>query len=236
MHMYFDFYSKYKGMKSHHFRRNDESLRRLGDTLSASSRQIRAKRINVNLKINILAYVVEVIGGLIICSGAGASSERMLYPIAVWYGLVVPSCYLVNNDDTKTLIMKYGWISVLRTLFTTKKSRETASARTKDEIESQGDEEVDPRALTPSKGPKNKNFDKNSTKFNAFQGPSKSDPNDLKITSPGIGVFHISGNLGCHLETKTCHEILPLFRPRPVSYSGSRTACKNAGDVIVIDL
>ena len=222
-------------MNSHSFRRNDESLRRLGDTLSASSRQIRAKRINVNLKINILAYVVEVIGGLIICSGAGASSGIILYPIAAWYGLVVPSCYLVNNDDTKTLIMKYGWISVLRTLFTTKKSRETASARTKDEIESQGDEEVDPRALTPSKGPKNKNFDKNSTKFNAFQGPSKSDPNDLKITSPGIGVSHISGNLRSHPGSNKCQEILPLFHPRLVSYLKSPTDCKNVGDVIVID-
>ena len=223
-------------MNSYIFSRNEESLRRLGDTLSARSRKIRAKRINVNLKVNVLAYVVEVIGGLIICCGSGASSGRMLYPIAAWYGLVVPSCYLVNNDDTKTLIMKYGWISVLWNLFTTKKSRETASARTKDEVESQSDEEVDPRAPMPSKGPKNKNSSKKSTKCNAFQGPSKSDANDLKITSPGIGVFHISGNLRCHPETKTCHEILPLFRPRPVSYLGSRTACKNAGDVIVIDL
>ena len=214
--------------------RNDESLRRLGDTLSATSRQMRAKRINVNLMINVLAYVVEVIGGLIIC--AGASFGRMLYPIAVWYGLVVPSCYLVNNDDTKMIIMRHGWTSALRTLFATKQSKETVSTSTTDKVETQNDEQVDPRAPTSDKGPGNKMSDKKSTKGHAFQRPSKSDANKLEITSPSIGVFHISGNLRIHPEKKIDQKRLPLFHPRSVSYLGRRAACKNAGDVIVIDL
>ena len=215
--------------------RNDESLRRLGDTLSATSRQTRAKRINVNLMINVLAYVVEVIGGLIIC--AGASFGRMLYPIAVWYGLVVPSCYLVNNDDTKMIIMRHGWTSALRNLFATKQSKETVSTSTTDEVETQNDEQVDPRASTSDKGPGNKMLDKKSTKIiNAFQGPSESDANNLEITSPSKGVFHISGNLRIHPEKKTDQKILPLFHPRPVRYLGRRAACRNAGDVIVIDM
>ena len=217
------------------FSRNDESLQRLGDTLSATSRQIRAKRINVNLKINVLAYAVEVIGGLIICGGAGISSGRMLYPIAAWYGLVVPSCYLINNEDTKMLIMKHGWTSVLRNLFFKKQPRETASTSTKDEVEAQDNEQVDHDAPAPGKRRGNKNSDKKVPKVDAFPGSSKSDANNLKITSPGIGVSHISGNLRSHPGSNKCQEILPLFHPRLVSYIKSPTDCKNVRDVIVID-
>ena len=223
-------------MNFYTFSRNDESLQRLGDTLSATSRQIRAKRINVNLKINILAYVVEVIGGLIICGGAGTSSGRMLYPIAAWYGLVVPSCYLVNNEGTKTLIMKHGWTSVLRNLLSKKQPRETASTSTTAEVEAQNNEQVDHSAPTPGKGPGNKNSDQKALKGDAFAGPSKSDAHNPKITSPDIGVFHISGNIRIHPGSNTCKEILPLFHPRLVSYLRSPTHCKNAEDVIVIDL
>ena len=211
--------------------RNDESLRRLGDTLSATSRQMRAKRINVNLMINVLAYVVEVIGGLIIC--AGASFGRMLYPIAVWYGLVVPSCYLVNNDDTKMIIMRHGWTSALRNLFATKQSKETVSTSTTDKVETQNDEQDDTTAPTSDHGTGNKKSDKKS---NTFLGPSKSDANNIEITSTSIGVFQISGNLRIHPKKKVDQEILPLFHPRPVSYLGRRAACRNAGDVIVIDM
>ena len=218
------------------FSRNDESLQRLGDTLSATSRQIRAKRINVNLKINILAYVVEVIGGLIICGGAGTSSGRMLYPIAAWYGLVVPSCYLVNNEGTKTLIMKHGWTSVLMNLFFKKQPRGSASTSTTDEVEARNNEQVDHSAPTPGKGPGNKNSDKKASEGDAFSRPSKSYENNLKITSSAIGVFHISGNLMSHPGSNPCQEVLPLFHPRLVSYLRSPKDCKHAEDVIVIDL
>ena len=82
----------------------------------------------------------------------------------------------------------------------------------------------------------NKKSDKTSTKDNAFQGPSKSDANNLEIASPSIGVFRISGNLRIHPEKKIDQKRLPLFHPRSVSYLGRRAAGKNAGDIIVIDL
>ena len=223
-------------MNSYTFSRNEESLRRLGDTLSARSRKIRAKRINVNLKVNVLAYVVEVIGGLIICCGSGASSGRMLYPIAAWYGLVVPSCYLVNNDDTKALILKHGWAPVLRNLFAKKKPREIASSSTTDEVEAQNCKQVEPRAPISGKRPGNKKRDKKAPTGDAIQGRYKSGANNLRITRSSIGVFHISGNIRNQPGSKTNPEILPLFQPRPVSYLGSHKTCRNADDVIVIDL
>ena len=101
--------------------RNEESLRRLGDMLSARSRLIRAKRLNINLKINGLAYLVEVVGGILIIFLFSLSSTlKIIFPFCLWYGLLVPSCYLVNNADTKTLIMKHGWLTALSRVYTEK--------------------------------------------------------------------------------------------------------------------
>ena len=132
--------------------------------------------------------------------------------------------------------MKHGWTSVLRDLFFKKQPRETASTNTTHQVEAQNNEQDGHRAPTPGKGPGNKNSDKNAPKDDAFPGPSKSDANNLKITSPGIGVFHISGNLRSHPRSNTCQEILPLFHPRLVNYLRSPTDCKKDEDVIVIDL
>ena len=131
--------------------------------------------------------------------------------------------------------MKHGWTSVLRNLFFKKQPRETASTSTKDEVEAQDNEQVDHDAPAPGKRRGNKNSDKKVPKVDAFPGSSKSDANNLKITSPGNCVSHISGNLRSHPGSNKCQEILPLFHPRLVSYLKSPTDCKNVGDVIVID-
>ena len=124
---------------------NEESVRRLGSTLSARSRQVRAKRININLKVNALAYLVEVIGGLLLFGGSCFSTGKKLFPVLFWYGLVVPSCYLVNNDETKMLIMKHGWTTVLRSLFARKQPRNALTGshqrRVAAGLETQNDEE-----------------------------------------------------------------------------------------------
>ena len=132
--------------------------------------------------------------------------------------------------------MKHGWTSVFRDLFFKKQPRETASTNTTHQVEAQNNEQDGHRAPTPGKGPGNKNSDKKAPKGDAFPRTSKSGANNPKITSPAIGVFHISGNLRNHHRSNTCQELLPLFHHRVVSYVRSPKDCKNADDVIVIDL
>ena len=85
----------------------------------------RAKRINLNVKINAIAYLVEVIGGLVVFSLAflptltpTMGSNGFVYiSIQVLYGNIIPSCYLMNNSNFKSIVMDNGWIEAMSTVY-----------------------------------------------------------------------------------------------------------------------
>ena len=86
--------------------------------MSITSRQYRAKRITVNVKVNALSYVVEMLGGVIIAALSFLRHAHILYTIGmIWYGSVIPSCYLINFSDTKNSIIDEGWATGLSKLY-----------------------------------------------------------------------------------------------------------------------
>ena len=86
--------------------------------MSITSRQYRAKRITVNVKVNALSYVVEMLGGVIIAALSFLRHAHILYTIGmIWYGSVIPSCYLINFSDTKNSIIDEGWAAGLSKLY-----------------------------------------------------------------------------------------------------------------------
>ena len=86
--------------------------------MSITSRQYRAKRITVNVKVNALSYVVEMLGGVIIAALSFLRHAHILYTIGmIWYGSVIPSCYLINFSDTKNSIIDEGWLTGLSKLY-----------------------------------------------------------------------------------------------------------------------
>ena len=83
------------------------------------------RRIHINIKINVFVLMMEIVGGLIISSLAvlfnqqrGGSDMVMLTGLQIWYGCVIPSCYLLNSDYIKDTIMEHGWMSALSQIYT----------------------------------------------------------------------------------------------------------------------
>ena len=78
----------------------------------------RAKRIDVNVKINLLAYLAEVLGAIIVCCLALVRIPILMYAgYLIWYGIVIPSCYLINSRDNKKSIIEKGWVNVISKLY-----------------------------------------------------------------------------------------------------------------------
>ena len=49
----------------------------------------------------------------------------------IWYGNVIPSCYLINSNDTKKFIMEKGWIAMIFELYKKRKPKEVKNSETK---------------------------------------------------------------------------------------------------------
>ena len=95
--------------------------------MSAQRKKNRTKRININVKINVIAYLAEVFGGLVAISLAflpsltnTENSNGYIYiTIMILYGNIIPSCYLMNNTNFKSLVMDNGWIAAMATVYST---------------------------------------------------------------------------------------------------------------------
>ena len=93
--------------------------------MTLQRRKNRAKRIKVNVKINAIVYVVEVMGGLFVFSLAflatlapNVRTNGYVYiAIQVLYGNIIPSCYLMNNSNFKSVVMKNGWIAAMSKVY-----------------------------------------------------------------------------------------------------------------------
>ena len=219
--------------------RNEESLQRLGGILSAGSRLIRAKRININLKINGIAYLVEVAGGILICTIAFSSTWKLFFPFSLWYGLVVPSCYLINNDDTKTLIMKHGWLKALSRVYTEKQPQNILPTQrqgpNKSEVTSRENNDADSRIAKTHQKTISKEVAQNAQQI------SKKNDETLntisgKVLSTPIEVFHISGQIKKHSESNKCQPVKPLFRIRHKYELRNNKICDPTDDITVIDI
>ena len=116
-------------------------MKQLGKSVSTRSKQYRIKRIDINVKINVLAYSVEVLGGLLLgCLSLLQPATFLYIGVEIWYGNVIPSCYLLNSSDTKAFIMEQGWVIALSNLF--KKSKPTLKEKDNNLAENQADEKT----------------------------------------------------------------------------------------------
>ena len=100
------------------YRENEDRLEKLGKSLSVQSKQYRAKRIDVNVKINGVGYLAEVLGGVLVTLLAFHHKVSILNTFALfWYGNVIPSCYLINFVHNKKSIMNDGWRMTISQLY-----------------------------------------------------------------------------------------------------------------------
>ena len=100
------------------YRKNEERLEKHGKSLAVQSKQYRAKRIDVNVKINGVGYLAEVLGGVLITLLAFHHKVSILNTFALfWYGNVIPSCYLINFVHNKKSIMNDGWRTTISQLY-----------------------------------------------------------------------------------------------------------------------
>ena len=68
---------------------------------------------------------MEIVGGVLIASlgvlfnqKRGGSDTVRLTGVQIWYGCVIPSCYLFNSEYIKDIIMERGWIHALSQVYT----------------------------------------------------------------------------------------------------------------------
>ena len=116
-------------------------MKQLGKSVSTRSKQYRIKRIDINVKINVLAYSVEVLGGLLLgCLSLLQPATFLYIGVEIWYGNVIPSCYLLNSSDTKAFIMEQGWAIALSNLF--QKSKPTLKEKGNNLAKNQVDEKI----------------------------------------------------------------------------------------------
>ena len=112
-----------------------DERRRLDKSISLSCRQYRTKRIDINVKINGLAYLVEVLGGVVIPSVSFLKPATYLYIMTqIWYGNIIPSCYLVNSSEIKDFIQNHGWLMALSKIYG-RKEKNTARSNNNADLE-----------------------------------------------------------------------------------------------------
>ena len=107
------------------FSSNKERLKRLGKVLSPQSKQYRAKRIKINLITNGIAYMTEMLGGIVVIGLVFLfrSNHRLVIlniGTSIWYAIIIPSCYLMNSNEIKDSIMEHGWTNMLRETYAKK--------------------------------------------------------------------------------------------------------------------
>ena len=106
-------------------RSNEQRLKNIDKTMTAQRKKNRARRFNINVKINTIAYLAEVMGGVAVFAVAflptitnTENSNGYVYiTIQVLYGNIIPACYLINNSKFKSFAIDEGWIAAMSTVF-----------------------------------------------------------------------------------------------------------------------
>ena len=110
--------------------------------MTAQRKKNRARRININVKVNAIAYLAEVMGGVAVFAVAflptitnTVNSNGYVYiTIHVLYGNIIPACYLMNNSRFKSFAMDEGWISAMSTVFSNSQGTEEARRKQKQDL------------------------------------------------------------------------------------------------------
>ena len=188
-------------------RSNEDRLKHLGKSVSSRSKQYRIKRIDINVKINVLAYSVEVLGGfLLVCLSLVHPATFLYIGVEIWYGNVIPSCYLLNSSDTKAFIMEQGWVIALSNLF--RKSKPTL--KDNNMAENQADEK------TQATKSENASIRLHAKQSNGRRCPKKIEGNGTssefnKNTTPGVRTKSMPFGT---LTQRSMHPTSPIVPPK----------------------
>ena len=92
------------------YRDNEESMVKLRKLLTDSRKIRRRRRILLNIHITIIAWLIEILGALTVffmffLPPEIGSVRGMMYISSILYGIVVPSVYLMNNSEDKSVIL-----------------------------------------------------------------------------------------------------------------------------------
>ena len=101
----------------HSFRSNEKNF--VLGVLSETSYNNGNKRRLVSLKICITSWLYELIGMLFTMLTPTLLSfgwRYFQYPDAILMFLAIPVIHLINDEDTKTIILEEGWIQGLKSL------------------------------------------------------------------------------------------------------------------------
>ena len=75
---------------------------------------------------------MEVLGGIIIMSLQFLKPATYLYiGTQIWYGSIIPSCYLMNCTDIKVFILEHGWLAGLSKLYSEKQKESNQEVQRK---------------------------------------------------------------------------------------------------------
>ena len=122
------------------FRSNEQRLKNIDKTMTAQRKKNRARRININVKVNAIAYLAEVMGGVAVFAVAflptitntGNSNGYVYITIQVLYGNIIPACYLMNNSKFKSFAVDEGWIAAMSTVFSNSQGTKMAKRKHKE--------------------------------------------------------------------------------------------------------
>ena len=83
---------------------------------------------------------MEVCGGILMLFFAAIPHHNYLYTfIIIWYGNVIPSCYLTNSEDIKISVMEDGWWNGLSKVYKKKSLKERSSSSHKRNLDKTAD-------------------------------------------------------------------------------------------------
>ena len=92
------------------FRENEESLEKLRQLLTDAHKIRRRRRILLNIHITVIAWLLECLGSIsvflmIFLTPENGTTRGLQLITGVMYFIVVPSVYLMNSSDVKSVIV-----------------------------------------------------------------------------------------------------------------------------------
>ena len=97
-------------MKFLFYRENEESLEKLRKLLTDAHKIRRRRRILLNIHITVIAWLVECLGSIsvflmIFLTPENGTTRGLQFITGIMYFIVVPSVYLMNSSDVKSVIV-----------------------------------------------------------------------------------------------------------------------------------
>ena len=97
----------------HYFREHNKSMEKLRKLLNKTSKIRRNRRLLLNIQVQFLAWLLEVLSAVIAIlmffSPFSLASTFAGHFAAIGYFVVVPSMYLVNCYELKTIVIQNQW-------------------------------------------------------------------------------------------------------------------------------